>query len=127
MQLGRRLGGEHIYNCTACDANPLLRTMLGHDGPPTQYWRENLITGAPLARCPVRTLQLAGSGDEAPLLDELNRYLDVYYPALDAGFLLETGGVGDQPARYWDLIQAIRDTAARQQAKYDDLTAPPSE
>lgn len=101
--------------------------MLGHDGPPTQFWQQNLITDEPLARCPLRTLQLAGSGDRADLLDEVNRYLDVYYPALEAGFLLEQGGVGDQPARYWDLIDAVRATAARQQAKYDELTAPPTD
>lgn len=81
--------------------------MLGHDGPPESYWRENLITDAPLALCPLRTLQLARESD--PILSrEVERYDQTLYPAWRDGHLLVKGGIGDQPARYLEIINLVR-------------------
>lgn len=83
-------------------------------------WRDNLITDAPLARCPLRSLQLAAA--TAPeLVAEMGRYLETYEPAYAEGFLLEEGGIADQSARYLDvmrLIRAFRDAAQR---KFDEI------
>jgi hypothetical protein len=90
--------------------------MLGHAGPPTSLYKEHLITGEPLERCPVRTIQLAEQ--ERPALGaELERYIRTYYPAYEDGHLLVSGGIGDQPARYLALINAIRDMNAESDAK----------
>jgi hypothetical protein len=119
VALARRLGGPDVYRCSACAKTPALLEHLGHDGPPTNLWRENLLTGETLPRCPVRTLLLA---DEDPgtsaLARELDRYADVYFPAYEQGYLLEAGGVSDQPARYWELIGLVRELRADTQARY---------
>jgi hypothetical protein len=97
---------------------------LGHDGPPTNLWRENLLTGEPLSRCPVRTLQLAEEDlESAALVRELERVADVYFPAYEQGVLLEAGGVSDQPARYLDLIGLVRELRADTQERYVALVA----
>lgn len=55
---------------------------------------------------------------------ELDRYLRFYYPAYLDKHLLADGGIGDQPARYVELIEAIRDTQAIVDRKYHELTKP---
>jgi hypothetical protein len=95
--------------------------MLGHDGPPTAFWRENLITGATLERCPVRTL-LDARQENPQLVAEVESYLTTLYPAYRDGHLLVAGGVADQPARYWDVINMIRDVASKGEEKFIELT-----
>jgi hypothetical protein len=82
--------------------------ILGHDGPPTNLWTRNLITNAPLARCPLRSVQLARESHPA-LSAEIDRAVDLLYPAYRDGHLLVAGGIGDQPHRYIALMGAIRD------------------
>jgi hypothetical protein len=94
--------------------------MLGHDGPPAGIWRENIITGEPLARCPVRTIQLA---HDTPVGAEFTRYLTTYFPAYEDGFLLEPGGIGAQPARYLAILGAIREMNNRMRAKDEEFEA----
>jgi hypothetical protein len=88
-----------------------MKAQLGHDGPPRWPWRENLINEQPLAECPLRTLLRAR--EETPDLSaELDRYVDTYYPAYRDGHLLVKGGISDQPARYLDIVIAMRATEA---------------
>lgn len=108
-----------MYDCSACAANPDLKIILGHDGPPTpQLWERNLITREPLARCPLRTIQLAPPGVAA----ELQRYADRYVPAYEDGHLLVSGGWGEQPARYAELVQMTVQFKRQSQERYDELT-----
>lgn len=91
--------------------------MLGHDGPPAAFWRENLITDAPLERCPVRTLQLAREADPA-IAREVDRYADDYYPNYKAGIpRLIKGGIADQPARYLAIISVFQAMETAVEAK----------
>lgn len=94
--------------------------MLGHDGPPQSFWRENLVTDEPLARCPVRTLQLARESDLI-LAREVERYDDTLYPAYRDGHLLVKGGIGDQPARYLEIINLVRHYEISVEAKATEL------
>jgi hypothetical protein len=120
--LGRRLGGKDLYDCSKCEENPGLKRLLGHDGPPEGIFREHLLSGEPLKECPMRTLLRAH--DESPAaLQELNRYSDLYHPAYDDGHLLVSGGLADQPARYLDLIMALRISENQMQQKYDEVDA----
>lgn len=121
MQLGRRLGGETIYDCSACEQNPGLKQQLGHDGPPEGFWRENLITDQPLARCPLRDL-LEVQRTEPARWAEFTRHADVYYPAYLDGHLLKGGGMSSQPARYLAYMLALRDAGARIEQKHLALT-----
>jgi hypothetical protein len=92
--------------------------MLGHDGPPETYWRDNLITGKPLERCPVRTLQLANPH----LVSEIETHRTELWPLWEKGLLLSAGGIADQSARYMDLMrefdhtQTLVDALAREDA-----------
>jgi hypothetical protein len=97
-----------------------LKLGLGHDGPPRNYWRDNLVTGEPLTRCPLRTLQLARETDPA-LSAELDRHIDTYYPAYKAGHLLEDGGIGQQPARYIALVQRIDAIDTKTDERYREI------
>lgn len=117
MQLARRLGGSDVYRCDRCAAQPLLYQLLGHDAPPTGFWTHHLLTGEPLARCPVRTLQLAARED----VEELDRYLTLYWPAYEKGHLLTAGGIGDQPARFLEFLAAIEATRERIDARWLEL------
>lgn len=99
----------------------MLYVALGHDGPPQQYWTENLLTGAPLARCPIRELLLARDRDPE-LMGELERYTDTYYPAYRDGFLLVAGGVADQPARYLAVNRVIADLNVTADEKYLEIS-----
>lgn len=67
----------------------------------------------------MRTLQLAPRAIAA----ELERYVDVYYPAYRDGHLLVSGGWAEQPARYVALIQQIQRLERQAQAKHDEVTA----
>jgi hypothetical protein len=109
-----------------CEGEPSLKEMLGHDGPPTNYYRENLLTAAPLAECPLRTVLRAGERNPA-LVRELARAMDEQYPMFDAGLLLNAGGTADQPARYLALMNTIRSVRAQQQAKWEEINRPPEE
>lgn len=100
--------------------------MLGHDGPPT-LWKENLLTGKKLERCPVRSIQLAPSAVTA----EVSRYVDEYYPAYVDGHLLVEGGIAGQPARYLAYMREIKSLETKVELKLHELTrgnqAPPPE
>lgn len=120
--LGRRLGDSTFYDCASCATNPTMMQLLGHDGEPQSYWRENLISGAPLTECPLRSVLRARETRPA-LAAEIDRYIDVYHPAYLKGFLLIAGGVVDQPARYHAMIQLIDDAWATVDAKHKAVTA----
>lgn len=75
--------------------------MLGHDGPPEAFWRDNLLTEKPLDRCPVRTLQLA----DPQLVGEIETHRREIWPLWERGLLLSAGGIEDQSARYLDMMR----------------------
>jgi hypothetical protein len=91
--------------------------MLGHDGPPEAFWRENLITGKPLHRCPVRTQQLA----DPTLMREIDTMRLELYPAWQQGHLLTAGGIEDQPARYLEFMRLFDRQRVLVQEKHDEL------
>lgn len=96
-----------------------MRQMLGCDGgPPTSYWRENLISDRPLKMCPMRTLR------EAPpeVRREVERHVNEYYPLYKDGHLLVAGGVSDQPARYLEYMRLISAMEKVVQAQFDKIT-----
>ena len=117
MQLARHLGGKELYDCIECEKRPALKQMLGHDGPPTTFWREHLLTGDALRRCPVREILDAPAGARA----EVDELMGLLMPAYDAGHLLAAGGLADQPARYVEMIQLVRATRARVGERVDEL------
>lgn len=90
---------------------------MGHDGPPQGLWTENLVTKQPLERCPVRTLLLAPPA----LTAEVHRYVNTWYPAYQDGFLMQEGGLADQPARYVELVQLTQRLDRMVQARWDEL------
>jgi hypothetical protein len=95
--------------------------VLGHDGPPTNLWRENLVTGQRLDRCPVRTVQLMQ--EQMPqLVSEANRYVDVLHPAYVDKHLLIAGGINDQPMRYLDYMGAIGDIKQTVTRRFREIT-----
>lgn len=100
-----------------------MKALLGHDGPPTSHWRENLITGKDLAECPLRTLLRAREASPQ-LVAEFERYDDVLFPAYEEGHLLVHGGIADQPARYLEMIRLFRNTQARVDVEYEKATRP---
>lgn len=67
-------------------------------------------------RCPVRALQLEYEHNPK-LAGEIDRYTSTYYPAYIAGHLIATGGVGDQPARYLDIINLVDSIEHQVEAK----------
>lgn len=96
-----------------------MRKILGHDGPPTNLWTENLLTGQPLAECPVRTI-LRAHEDHPELAREVNARLRDY-PRYERGVMYVAGGSADQPARYlafMDLIDAQKNAT---EAKHFEL------
>jgi hypothetical protein len=99
-----------------------MKAQLGHDGPPTSPWRENLLTDAPLTECPLRTL-LRARDDTPELAAEFDRHLGTYYPLYRDGHLLVAGGVGDQPARYLDYMITTRSMEDAVQNKLDEMRA----
>lgn len=64
----------------------------------------------------MRTIQLARERRD-PLVEEVDRYAEVYYPAYRDGFLLERGAIGDQPARYLEMIRAVREMEGKVEDK----------
>lgn len=94
--------------------------MLGHDGPPTNYYTENLVSGEPLAECPLRTLLRAAESNPA-LASEVTRHTEDYFPAYEAGHLLVAGGVADQPGRTLDYMQELTTLRVKSQAKFDEI------
>lgn len=97
-----------------------MKQLLGHDGPPQSPWRENLITGKPLAECPLRTLLRKRENDPA-LVQEVSQHVRVYFPAFERGVLLVAGGLADQPARYLELMTRIGETRRAVEAKHDEI------
>lgn len=91
--------------------------MLGHDGPPESFWRENLLTEKPLERCPVRTLQIA----DPRLAGEIETFRYEIWPLWQRGLLLSAGGIEDQSARYLDMMRVFDRTQERVEAKARDL------
>jgi hypothetical protein len=102
--IARALAGRTYYDCAFCEQHPGMKAGLGHDGPPTLHWRDNLVTGEPLTRCPVRMRQLADSA----LLAEVERHEETYHPLYTRGHLLEPGGIAQQPARWVDYMTDAR-------------------
>jgi hypothetical protein len=96
-----------------------MQQMLGHDGPPTNFWRENLLTGKPLAECPLRTI-LRMQETDPHLSREVDTHLR-YYGAYDRGVLLVAGGISDQPARYVELMALIDQQKNETEAKHLEL------
>lgn len=90
--------------------------MLGHDGPPTNLWSENLLTGKELTECPLRTV-LRRRASHAALSDEWQATL-AQYPFFEKGVLLVAGGISDQPARWLDMMSLIQETRATTEAKH---------
>lgn len=58
-------------------------------------------------------------------MEEIERYSRTYYPMYDDGHLLVAGGVGDQPARYLEMIVAIRNLVAQSELKFLELNKEP--
>jgi hypothetical protein len=86
-------------------------------------WRDNLLNGKPLARCPMRDLLDA----DEDLLAELGVNESELYPLFRRGFLYSAGGVADQPARYISWMREIDDARDLAQAKYIEITMPKDE
>jgi hypothetical protein len=93
--------------------------MLGHDGPPESFWRKNLLTGKPLERCPVRTLQLA----TPHLVDEIEALRTEIWPLWEKGLLLSAGGIEDQSARYLDYMREFDLTQRMVEAKAKEIAS----
>lgn len=93
-----------------------MRQILGHDGPPTNIWRENLLTGKPLTECPLRTI-LRLQETQPAISREVDTHLR-YYGAYDRGVLLVAGGISDQPARYVELMDRIDQQKHETETKY---------
>lgn len=117
MRIGVETGGLTLYDCTACAETPHLYAALGHDGPPTDYFDKNLVTGEELTRCPLRT-QLLIQQENPALYREFRRML-TYFAHYERGFLLHEGGLIDQPARYVEWMTAFREMKERVQKMYD--------
>lgn len=113
--------GNDFYQCAKCAARPQLYEQLGHDGPPTFFWTENLIDDTPLERCPIRQLQLA----RAQLQAEVVAWRETDFPLYEKGHLLVEGGISAQPARWLAAMRFLEDLRGRQDAKYLELTKPP--
>ncbi len=94
-----------------------MKTLLGHDAPPTSYWRENLINGKPLARCPVRTIQLA----DPKLVNELEQFRLEIYPFWKKGHFPRAGGALDQSARELALLREYDRVGELTKARYREL------
>lgn len=93
-----------------------MKVALGHDGPPRMMWRQNLLSGKPLARCPLRDMLEA----PAAMLDELTRHRDVLLPHYKAGHLLARGGIAEQPARYLDFMTELMAIERTSQALFHE-------
>lgn len=82
-------------------------------------YRENMITGTVLARCPRRDLILASpsvmSGIESARLE--------LYPLWRKGMLLVPGSVGEQPARDLAFMREFDSVREMTQAKADAIRA----
>jgi hypothetical protein len=64
----------------------------------------------PASRALPASYAAAGAREEpCAVAAELDRYVDLYYPAYQEGHLLVAGGISEQPARYLELIRAIAD------------------
>src|SRR5688500_16862219 len=120
IDLARATGGPTFYDCAHCEKVPMMKQVLGHDGAP-QLHRTNAVTGTPLARCPVRSLQLAEVSD--PLLHrEVERVRLQLYPAYrDHGLLPAAGGMYDQPAKTMEYLTILAQYDRMVQAKFTEL------
>lgn len=122
MDLARALTDPSFYDCTACERNPGRKVQLGHDGPPLQFWRENLITGEKLEECPMRAM-LRIREAEPRLVRELERMRLEYFPLYRDGHLLVAGGVTEQPARYLGYMRELSAMERLVEGKINSLKA----
>lgn len=106
--LARASGADQggYYDCAECARRPHLYAVQGHDGEPqggADLFRVNMVTGEPLARCPVRVWQLAA--EEEPSAERFaGAVVGTIYPAYKRGILFDAGGLGDQPAPLADAL-----------------------
>ena len=107
-----------LYNCATC--SPAARRSLGHDGPPTQWWRDNLLTGEPLAECPLRSILRAHEATPA-LAREVDRAIARDHPDYQNGILPALGGADDQPARRMELIRMVERVHRETESRYLEL------
>ena len=104
LRKARARVGPEFYDCGTCD--PGRQVLLGHDGPPMGLWRSNMITGAPLRECPIRTMLRTREADPR-LSREIERMRLEYFPLFRQGHLLAAGGVAAQPARYLEYMREL--------------------
>lgn len=69
----------------------------------------------------MRTIQLARASRD-PLVEEIERYAEVYHPAYRDGHRLVSGGIGDQPARYVALIRLIQEVESTLETQLFKIT-----
>ena len=82
-------------------------------------WTENLITNAPLERCPLRTILLADPDKSR----EVNTYRLEVYPLWQKNHLLHPGSAGEQPARELAFMREFDAVNEKVQAKYEEIIA----
>lgn len=92
---------------------------MGHNGPPTGLYRENLVTGGQLARCPRRDLLEADPSVNA----EIESMRLEVYPLWSKGMLLMPGTVGEQPARDLAFMREFDAVKGLTQLKADEIRA----
>lgn len=102
--------------CARCDENPAFKIFLGHDGPPTNWYFENLLTGERLTECPLRTI-LRRSEEQPILAREVDEAIDHITDKYWRRFLLVAGGKADQPARWNDIVTMVGRVRAATEAK----------
>lgn len=96
---------ETWYDCRSCHAEPVRLSLLGHDGPPAGMWDENLVTGEPLARCPMRALLDADDVTR----HEATELTYVQFPLFKHGHLFRAGAISEQPA-WWIEAMTLLET-----------------
>src|SRR5689334_14388156 len=92
-----------------------MRQMLGHDGPPTNFWSEHLLTGEQLAECPLRTI-LRRCVSHVAFTDTWKAAVS-QYPCYERGMLLVADSTSDQPSRLLDMMSLIQEMRAATETK----------
>lgn len=78
------------------------------------------MSGAPLARCPLRLVQLADDS----LSSEIQRWRHQYFPLFQKGHLLVPGGISAQPARWLSAMLYLEDLEGRKESKFMEIKYP---
>ena len=115
--MARSLSGNEFYDCAECEKAPFRLEQLGHDGEPMGAWDLNLLTDLPIARCPLRLLQLA----RPELRLEILRWKNEYFPLFRKGKLLVPGGIAEQPARWLSAMLFLESLEKRQESKFVEI------